>query len=248
MDIGNKYGALAYQQNVLAMMKDVHCFLIDAGINYSLSDGSLLGAIREKGFIPWDDDMDIMMDRQNFEKFLLVCSSFKGYVVSRMLWIYRIQRVEDFNGSLTGATIDVFVMDKVPNSALKQKFKIFFLRIIQGMMKKHRKWDRFSIFKQIPIAITYVFGKMISDSKKYKIYDMVSQIGKNDDSKYISCYNSSYRFITKAYKANLMERLILHQFEDTEFLITDEYDSYLREAYGDYMTPPPEEERKPMHK
>ena len=66
MDIENKYGALEYQQITLAMMKDIHRFLMSEGIKYSLCGGSLLGAIRESGFIPWDDDLDIMMDRENF--------------------------------------------------------------------------------------------------------------------------------------------------------------------------------------
>lgn len=133
MDSENKYGALDYQQILLKMMKDVHRFLVDNEIEYSLCGGSLLGAVRENGFIPWDDDLDIMMDMQNFNKFLSVCNTsdkIKGYVVSRMLWTYRIQREEDYDGSLTGATLDIFVIDKVPKSYW-QKEQIGIGRLLQ---------------------------------------------------------------------------------------------------------------------
>lgn len=247
MDIENKYGALEYQQITLAMMKDIHRFLMSEGIKYSLCGGSLLGAIRESGFIPWDDDLDIMMDRENFEKFLTACGDFENYVVFRKLWIYRIQRKEDYTGSLTGATIDIFVVDRVPNSKIKQKYKLLALKLLQGMMKRHKDFRQYSLPKRIPVIVTYYFGRLFSDSKKFMWYDRISQVGNKESGRYVGLYDDLYSYIPKEYDGELMNHIALYVFEDSEFLITESYDNYLSVAYGEYMTPPPEDERKPQH-
>ncbi len=64
----NEYGLAERQNELLNMLKDVDKILTGNGIAYSLCGGTLLGAIRHKGFIPWDDDVDIMLDRKNYKK------------------------------------------------------------------------------------------------------------------------------------------------------------------------------------
>ena len=250
MDLENKYGALDYQQKVLAMMKDVHVFLSKNGIKYSLCGGSLLGAIRENGFIPWDDDLDMMMDRENFNKFLSVCDDsekIEGYVVSRMLWIYRVQRKDEYNGSLTGATLDIFVIDKVPGSKIKQRLKIFLIKLLQGTMRKYRNIEKYSIINRVRLRVTYFIGMPFSKEAKFRMYTKVSQIGKNSNSGLVGCYNGLFSHLPIVYDDTLLKETVLHKFEDAEFFVTSEYDSYLTNLYGDYMTPPPVEERKPQH-
>jgi len=68
----NQYHTAERQELLLAMMKDVHTFLEENEIVYSLVSGSLLGAVRHDGFIPWDDDIDLMMDRDNYERLLKI--------------------------------------------------------------------------------------------------------------------------------------------------------------------------------
>ena len=66
----------------LELMKDIHAFCVKNNIHYSLAYGSLIGAVRHKGFIPWDDDIDIMMPRPDFERFSHEYKSEKGYRLS----------------------------------------------------------------------------------------------------------------------------------------------------------------------
>lgn len=247
MDIENRYGALNYQRITYEMMKDVHMFLVQKHIKYSLAGGSLLGAIREQGFIPWDDDLDIMMSREDFEQFIEVCDQLDGYVVSRMLWEYRIQRKCDYNGSLTGPTIDIAIMDKVPLSKAKQTFKLYSIKFLQGAMKKHIYYERFSFPHKMLLFVSHSIGKLFSDETKFSWYDGISQIGKNDNSKYLGIYNTLFKYLPNKYRINTMDDIEEHIFEDTMFLITKEYDGFLKTIYGDYLTPPPEEERKPAH-
>ena len=70
MDLENKYGTLEIQKELLLLLQEVHNFCVSNDITYSIAYGSLLGAVRHKGFIPWDDDLDIMVDRENYKKIL----------------------------------------------------------------------------------------------------------------------------------------------------------------------------------
>ena len=68
MDSNNEYGTYNVQKKLLILLERFHQFCVDNDIKYSLDWGSLLGAIRHKGFIPWDDDLDVMVDRTNYNK------------------------------------------------------------------------------------------------------------------------------------------------------------------------------------
>ena len=96
MDIENKYGTLAIQKELLVLLKEFHSFCKRNNIQYSLAYGSLLGAVRHKGLIPWHDDLDIMVDRDNYSvlRSALISESDCGLILSS----YYIFGIIDFSG------------------------------------------------------------------------------------------------------------------------------------------------------
>ena len=242
----DKYNTSEVQDELLCMMKDIHAFLVRMGIRYSLCGGSLLGAIRHNGFIPWDDDMDIIVDRENFDKLIRAFSKCETYTFARVLWIYRIRR-KDSGRSKNIPTIDVFVMDNTPNSPVLRKMKVLFIQLLQGMMKQEVHYADFSLPYRICLGVTHAVGKLFSDDRKYSWYNRVSILGNRKKTQYVSTFNDLFKLVKICYDSDTMEHLQLHRFEDTEFYITEKYDSYLTRQYGDYMTPVAEKDRVPEH-
>lgn len=239
-----KYGTEERQQELLAMMKDIDAFFKRENISYSLDGGTLLGAIRHDGFIPWDDDIDIMVDRDNHNKIISSFHKCDGYYLKRELWIYRIRKCKDEAG---GATIDIFVRDNCPDNVLLRKFKVFAIKLLQGMMHTETDSKRISGVYGLCLLITYYLGRLLSDDFKFALYKKTQQIGNKKESKKLSGYDSPFRYLGCRYPADTLEHLEPHVFEDTSFPITAQYDKYLRETYGDYMTPVRENERQPSH-
>lgn len=247
MDIENKYNTLERQTELLSMMKDVHHFLVENNISYSLCGGNLLGAVREGGFIPWDDDVDIMMDRENYEKFLKCCNQLQRYKTTRLLWVYRIQKDEPSINPWHISTIDIFVFDNVPDNKLLHKIKVFLIRLLQSMMKKKPKAKNMPFIKRTVLLTAHYFGKLFTTAFKQKLYDSVSKIGNKKTTNCVGCFNGLFHTIDITYNKSLMAKLQLHPYEDTMFYITSDYHSYLLNLYGDYMTPPQEKDRHAPH-
>lgn len=246
----DKYGVRARQLELLEMYKELDKFLSDNGVRYTLCSGTLLGAIRHNGFIPWDDDIDIMMDRENYEKTIKLFEDKKDetrFVLNKILWIRRIQDKDDDSNSLKTPTIDIFVFDNVPDNAFLRKFKLFAIKLLQGMLKTDIDYAKFSVFYKICLFCTNVIGKLFTFNFKFKMYDRVARIGNKKDSEYLGSYYSTFNNLKHRYSKTLMKDIVYHQFEDMEAPIPVDFDGYLSKPYGDYMTPPKEEDRVSEH-
>ena len=245
----NKYGVLSYQEKILQLMKDVDRFCNNYDIKYSLAGGTLLGAIRHKGFIPWDDDADIMLDRCNYEKLLQIISSTSNdFGLIRDKWVVRIEYADDrLSIGQWKPTIDLFVIDNVPNNKAKYIFKVFCIKTLQGMLKDNVHLSDYTGIYKACIWATNIIGKAFTSDVKYKWFTFISQIGNHDNAKHVASFNDLFNLITVKYDGMLMKGFERHTFEDVEFTITNKYDNYLKVQYGEYMTLPPEEKRIPGH-
>ena len=251
MDIENRYGTLNAQKGLLELLKEFHSFCVQNGVRYSLAYGSLLGAIRHKGFIPWDDDLDVFVDRANYNLLIQRLGSGQNLQVERdsidSLWVDRVRRKEKKSNDVYEPTLDILVLDSVPVSTLKSSTKLFLILMLQGMIKPRPSFDKGSIILKICTIVTFFLGKLFPIKWKKKWYRKVSQIGNTDSSSYVANYNGEYSDLKRCYPNDLMNHIMEHEFEDTKAFIVEDYDMCLTTQFGDYMTPPQESERKARH-
>lgn len=171
-----------------------------------------------------------------------------GYSVSRELWTWRVRK-EGLSSEDYVPTLDVFVIDNVPDGKLARKAKILKLRLLQGML--HEKPDfssgRYGFAQKVLLTSTYLLGRLFTKKWLWKRYDAVSKKHSEKKTELQACFNATFKSLTIFFKSGLMDELVLAPFEDAEFYIMKGYDENLTNTYGDYMTPPSEADRIPQH-
>lgn len=249
MDLENKYGTLEIQKELLMLLKEVHNYCVSNDIKYSIAYGSLLGAIRHKGFIPWDDDLDIMVDRENYQKILTTIDDAPNLTIDSSpysLWIDRLLRKGcEYHGPYS-PTCDIFIIDSMPNNNLLAQIKLLAIYMMQGMMKVNLSLKKGNWLMKICSLVTYLIGLPFSHTLKKKWYTLISQWFCKPGQKR-RCYNACFQDVHCVFPSNVMDKMHMAPFEDTEVFIIDEYDPFLKSRYGDYMTPPPTTEQVPKH-
>lgn len=247
-----EFGKLIHE-NILQQLKFIDFVCKKEDIKYSLMFGTLIGAVRHNGFIPWDDDADIVMPRVDFCKFMAVIDKYTED--SPFMWdgderIGRIRHKEPFvfNGEEYSAFVDFFILDNVPDDERKLKRHLFKLKTLQGMMKKGKlDWSKYSFKEKILVWGTRVLGMFCPTKKLLKKYDKLSVKYNTADTKWQIISNDLYQTLGTKYDSTLLKEFVNHQFEDEQLLIFKHYDEILTQYYGDYMTPPPLEEQRFIH-
>lgn len=236
-------------------------------LKYYIIGGTLLGAIRHKGFIPWDDDIDIAMPRDDYEKFLNVYDNEikENFKVVNFrtdpLYQYYITRILDLNNKViesrignsyrnTFASIDIFPIDGTPNSKLMRK--IYYLRVMynRALMslcyKDSIDRTRKRSFKEK--VLLYIMEKVPVEklTTPYKQKCKIDKLLKNqpiNTSNNIGTIMGAYRTREIVPKEYFGEGEY-YEFEGIKLRGPSLYHEYLTHMYGDYMKLPPESERK----
>lgn len=238
----------------LEILKRVHDICEENGLYYFLGGGSLIGAVRHKGYIPWDDDVDLMMPRDDYNRLLRIINKSKGrlYAFSAKScgdYPYAFAKISDkctrmvsrefCKISRLGIHIDIFPYDGIGGSGEITKIQYAVVRHMQAIRecliaagKENQK-----ISEPKRVALKICIAVMTGVAKIFKV--------KNCER--VGCI-VAIRFGEKEIiRKEAFEKRILADFEQYQFYIPKGYDEYLRNLYGDYMSLPPQKDRRPGH-
>lgn len=253
------------KQIELDILKKYSVFCEKNNLNYTLAYGTLLGCIRHKGFIPWDDDIDVFMPRKDYEKLLSMKMTFekqyenlrfknlrdKNYPFAFLKITNDSTRVEEKEIESKyqyGIWIDVFPLDKISidekkhaNNTKKIDFwnKILVKSIIKnGNIGATFFQKKLNSFFLIPIA--HLIGHVVNIPE---LCDEKARKFNFEDTNLVTNYIWENNPRKPIFNMNMMFPTVKGMFENYEFNIPNKYDNILKDLYGDYMELPPESER-----
>lgn len=207
-------------------------------IKYSLHGGALLGAERNQKLIPWDDDLDLTMEREEYNRLLDIIDEIDDPYSfnTTSTWVPRIIITE--NGQQ--AFIDIFIWDFITENKLGQKIKITLLRFLQGMMKHHIEYERFNVLYRICLYITHNIGRIFSWETKLRCFQYVCEFCFVGKKKCIHRSNDSFKAVADVFDVDYVKDYIDIKLENQMFKANKRYRELLVRCYGeDYLTPPP---------
>lgn len=240
------YGMVNVHSALLVALKELDCICRKNEIFYSLHGGTILGAERNHKFIPWDDDVDISMTRDNYERFLEILTTLKGdyYFDEKTTWVPRFAYKEGD----TAVFISIFVWDYISEKKLERKLKIFLLRMLQGMLKKNIDYSTYNLKNKVLVFGTHVMGMPFSYRLKKKWQDYIGKYWLQGRQLYIHRSNDAHKGVSYIFDADYMSKYEDIEFEGGQYMVTSRYREFLEINYGsDYMTPPSKEKRRPEH-
>ncbi|MCM1367593.1 MAG: LicD family protein [Roseburia sp.] len=254
---------LRLQQTETEIMDVVDVFCREHDIPYTLYCGTALGAVRHGGFIPWDDDVDICIERAQYERFLELWSEnpVDGYFLqgTRDCDVTTINHTKirkdntvfagafehEREGAHHGIWIDIFPLDRVPKKKSLRKKLLFRAKLRLVYTRGYpitKRGKALELLSKMMLAIPKRMQKRIKN-KSEKAVTKYADTTLDFDYMSLAC-PEDLAFI---YPKTLFDGFTRVKFGDREYSLTTEYDAMLRANYGDYMELPPEEDRKPLH-
>ena len=252
------------QEKLLSMLKWFHDYCQENGFTYYVVGGSMLGAIRHKGFIPWDDDIDVVLPRPDYDRLLRIFGEENDHYLlespytGNADYYYTYAKLYDTNTTLVekskrncrrGLYIDVFPLDgigstdkEVNKNFLKvDRLNMFLMTRICAITKRR------GFLKNASIAVSRMIPQIIVNDHKLvlKVDKVASSFG-YEDSKYVANLMGAYR------RKEVMEKSIFgkpteYQFEDIVVNGVEQYEEFLTHIYGDWRKLPSKEKQKTTH-
>lgn len=241
------------------IMRKIHEFCEEKGISYYMSHGSLIGAIRHRGFIPWDDDIDIFMTREEYEQFCEVfpleqeryglelanskTSIYLGRPMSKIIDCRTVLIEPEYLGDdQLGVNIDIWPLDGVPKSKPKRTIHFLVLRVLIGIL--YKRISRYRSFGKMQHKLIHLLLLPIPSRWIIDIIEALLKKYKCTESDEICCYVDPY---VRTFKKECFSHKRLCQFEGDAFCVPSGAEEVLTILYGDYMKLPPKDKQVAHH-
>lgn len=247
---------------MVEILDDVHKLCEKHNLRYFLDAGTLIGAVRHKGFIPWDDDVDIGMPREDYEKFLKIAKKelpeylfLQTFETDKYYDVYPVPCKIRYNGTLffeegtkenlkmhNGVYIDIFPYDSLPKHKIVYKIqRTLSYNILKSFKRLRDIPDSLNFKNKITFSFYRIVAKMFPSERRMKFFNYL--IKWNDPNSEYMGYGVDTFWSEYVYKKEDYFDLIKLSFEGKEFYAPKNYDSILTQLYGDYMIMPKEEDR-----
>ncbi len=243
----------------LEILQQISSFCNTNNIKYFLDCGTLLGCIRHDGFIPWDDDIDICMLRNDYEKFKTIFSSNDLSLISfETKGVYPLPFIKISDNKTEGViyekfklnygvAIDIFPIDDYPNNKIIRS--LFFK--IQDFLMSLYGIALFGVYYKEMTLTTFIkklFSRICPPSRICYMINKNAKIFNSEKAKYAGCVSVITKHKMEICLKECFKKQILHSFEGEEFYIPQGWDGVLTSIYGsNYIIPPPENERETTH-
>lgn len=264
-----------FEKDLKAKLLEVFRFSIDFlnrhNLKWFVGQGTCIGAVRHNGLIPWDDDIDLLMPREDYNKLLSLQPEFDGTNYELMSWYQGhfpspFTKIVDRNTTLwelkfqpfiTGVFIDIFPMDLTDETPQRIEKKLGeydkYLNLYWSSISDFSLKDSVELLKQKRLRY---FGhsvlSLITHTRKNYYLNKLQSLDKehnNIDGAYYVLYSScfAYKYEKEIFKREWFDDHVLMPFEGFEVRVPIGYNAYLTHVYGDYMQLPPEEKRVTRH-
>ena len=245
---------------VLEIAKDIDKLCRDNDITYYLLGGSAIGAVRHGGFIPWDDDFDIIMDCANYEKFCKACRAKLDvekyyFQEGEVDWpcLYSKIRLRGtvfeepgafVNGTAEkGIFVDIFKMENSPSNKLSQRWQYFCAKYLLCYSLLERGWENPTLSKRLMMLASFPLKlRCLRNFFKHQM-----EKWRNQETAYYGYFAGPYRINQCFFEKKDFRGTQYVQFEGASFPVPVGYDNWLKHIFGDYMTPPPIKDQVGKH-
>ena len=239
---------------LLNLMKEIDKICQENNLKYTLMGGSLIGAVRHNGFIPWDDDMDIGLIYDDYMKLIDILKeknhpwlTFDYHGSSeyeeQFMKIYdsRTTFKEAKSDRVKGVFVDVFPIIPIGNTLGQAKRRFYYDAVLKMARYNKTNDSKSSKMKMFVYKIVGAFHSAKGLTNK------IQKRRKKFASKNYKFYSDPDGAPIGIVSKECFDGFMMHQFEDTEFMIIKNYDMYLSHIFGNYMQLPPVEKQKPGH-